>query len=40
MYGIQRGTEWGYSIFEFEIYQSVITGIEDDSHLNEVPGLK
>ncbi len=32
MYGVQRGTEWGYSIFEFEIYQSVTTGIpQNDS---------
>ena len=30
MYGIQRGTEWGYSIFEFEIYESRITDVSRD----------
>lgn len=31
MYGIQRGTEWGYSIFEFEIYESRITDVLRDA---------
>jgi beta-glucosidase len=35
MFGIQRGTEWGYSIFEFEIYQSRITEIKNDELENE-----
>lgn len=30
MYGIQRGTEWGYSIFELEIYESKITNVSRD----------
>ena len=31
MYGIQRGTEWGYSLYEFEVYDLTTTDIEDDN---------
>jgi hypothetical protein len=27
MYGTARGTEWGYSLYEFEVYGSVVTGV-------------
>jgi hypothetical protein len=29
MFGLKRGTEWGYSLYEFEVYGSVVTGIEE-----------
>jgi len=31
MYGIQRGTEWGYSLHEFEVYDLTTTDIGDDN---------
>ena len=31
IYGIQRATEWGYSIFEIEIYESRITAVSEDN---------
>ncbi|MDH3268247.1 MAG: glycoside hydrolase family 3 C-terminal domain-containing protein [Ignavibacteria bacterium] len=40
MYGIQRGTEWGYSIFEFEIYSTRITQVDDDDNENNDYGIK
>jgi beta-glucosidase len=33
MYGIQRGTPWGYSLYEFEVYGTLVTGIDDRSVL-------
>ena len=35
MYGIQRATEWGYSLYEFEIYDTLATGVN-----SEIPGVK
>ena len=35
MYGNQRGTQWGYSIFEFEIYESIISDIDK----NDINGI-
>ena len=35
MYGLQRGTEWGYSLYEFEIYgPGSASSIEQDHSLN------
>lgn len=31
MYGIQRGTEWGYSLFEFEVYDLTTTDVENET---------
>lgn len=31
MYGLQRGTQWGYSLYEFEVYDTLLSsGIEDE----------
>jgi hypothetical protein len=29
MFGMKRGTEWGYSLYEFEVYGELVTGIEE-----------
>ena len=29
MYGIKRGTDFGFSLFEFEIYNEIVSGISD-----------
>ncbi|GAB6281975.1 MAG: hypothetical protein STSR0008_07190 [Ignavibacterium sp.] len=36
IYGIKRGTEWGYSLFEIEVYFSEITAIKEESDLMEI----
>ncbi len=33
MYGIQRGTEYGYSLYEFEVYDLTTTGIDNETDL-------
>ncbi len=30
MYGTTRATQWGYSLYEFEVYGSIVTGIEEE----------
>jgi len=36
IYGIKRGTQWGYSLYEIEIYFSEITSVRDDSNLQDI----
>lgn len=37
MYGAQRGTAWGYSLWEFEIHGSTVTGIADHGSGRNIP---
>lgn len=41
MYGTQRGTQWGYNLFEFEVYGSPSTGplLETPGNPAAVPGV-
>jgi hypothetical protein len=39
MYGIERGTQWGYSLYEFEVYEvkEPVSDIEIDNSLDRTP---
>lgn len=36
IYGIKRGTEWGYSLYEVEIYFSEIVSVREENNLQEI----